>query len=199
MSSINKRVSGNNRTNPAKILLIFILVVAITLIVYITGGTKKVFMHLMYIPIIISSLSWGPFVGLALGIVCGILAGPFMPLDVSLGIMQDPINWISRLVMFSFIGFLTGYMTDRINKLNEEKQERNLKSPFYNLPNDKKLFYDIEDNIKSGKHFKLISIKLTNLYEIEKYVDNKLAFYIVDELAKMLINYCGEKTVYSYS
>ncbi|NLY19012.1 MAG: EAL domain-containing protein [Clostridiaceae bacterium] len=121
-----------------------------------------------------------------------------MPLDVSLGIMQDPINWISRLIMFSFIGFLTGYMIDRINKLNEEKQERNLKSPFYNLPNDRKLFYDIENSIKSGKHFKLITIKLTNLQEIEKYVDNKLAYDIVDDLAQILMYYCGEKAVYSY-
>jgi EAL domain-containing protein (putative c-di-GMP-specific phosphodiesterase class I)/GGDEF domain-containing protein len=198
MNLIFKRVNRNSQTNLAKILLISIMILAISIFVYITGGTKKVFMHLMYIPIILSSLFWGRYIGLIIGMVCGVFAGPLMPLDVSLGIMQDPINWISRLIMFSFIGFLTGGMIDRINKLNKEKQERNLKSPFYNLPNEKKLFYDIENSIKSKKHFKLISIKLTNLYEIEKYVDNKLAFDIVDNLARKLMHCCGETTVYSY-
>lgn len=198
MNSTTKHVNSNSRTNIAKMLLISILIIAITFFVYITGGTKKVFVHLMYIPTILSSLFWGPYVGLGVGIVCGILAGPLMPLDVSLGIMQDPINWISRLLMFSLIGLLTGYMIDRIHKLNEEKEERNLKSPFYNLPNEKKLFNDIENIIESGKHFKLISIKLTNLHDIEKYVDNKLAFDIVDDLAKKLMHYCGKKRVYSY-
>ncbi len=198
MSSIIKRVSRNCRTNLVKILLISILIAAVTFLVYITGGTKKVFVHLMYIPTILSSLFWGPYVGLVAGMVCGILAGPLMPLDVSIGIMQDPINWISRLIMFSFIGLLTGYMINRINKLNKEKQESNLKSPFYNLPNEKKLFYDIENIIKSGKNLKLITIKITNLSEIEKCVDNKLSFGIVDDLVEKLMHCYGEKTVYSY-
>ena len=199
MNSTVKRMNRNSSTNLIKILLICFLIIAISFFVYITGGTKKVFVHLMYIPTILSSLFWGTYAGLAAGIVCGILAGPFMPLDVSLGIMQDPINWISRLIMFSLIGLLTGYMIDRINRLNKEKQERNLISPFYNhLPNEKKLFSDIENCIKSGKQFKIISIKITNLNEIEKYVDNKLAFDIVDDLAKKLMHYCGEKRVYSH-
>lgn len=182
-----------------KILLISILIVSVSFFVYLTGGTKKVFVHLMYIPIILSSLFWGSYAGLSAGVVCGIFAGPFMPLDVSLGIMQDPVNWISRLLMFSLIGLLTGYMIDRINRLNKEKQERNLKSPFYShLPNEKKLFSDIESYIKSDKRFKLISVKITNLNEVEKYVDHKLAFDIVDELANKFKHNCGEKRVYSY-
>lgn len=47
-------------------------------------------MHLMYIPIVLSSLFWGTYVGLATGVICGMAAGPWMPLDVSSGIMQDP-------------------------------------------------------------------------------------------------------------
>jgi len=192
-------MNGKGRTNLVKILLIIAMIIGISVFVYLTGGTKKVFVHLMYIPIILTSLFWGSYAGLAAGAVCGILAGPFMPLDVHLGVMQDPVNWISRLLMFSFIGLLTGYMIDRINKLNKEKQERNLKSPFYSqLPNEKKLFSDIESYIRSNKHFKLISIKLTNLNEIEKYVDPKLAFDVVDELAIKLKHYCGKDHVYSY-
>lgn len=185
-------------TSLIKILLISIMVSAVVYIVYITGGTKTVFVHLLYIPIILSSLFWGAFVGITVGIVCGILVGPFMPLDVSSGIMQEPINWLFRLLIFLLIGFITGYMIDRINKLNSERQEINLKSPFYDLPNVQKLLLDIDNRIQSNEHFKLISIKLTNFQEIEKYFDNKLVFDIANNLAKKLIHNCGRKAVYSY-
>lgn len=140
----------------------------------------------------------GAFAGLKIGLICGILVGPFIPLDVSNGIMQDPLNWISRLLIFSLIGFITGFMVDRINKLNAEKLERNLKSPFYDLPNVQKLINEIESRIKDNEFFKLISIKITNLNEIEKYVDNKLVFDIVDNLANKLRHCCGRKAIYSY-
>jgi len=194
-----KQLNGNNPTNLVKILFIIALIIGITIFVYLTGGTKKVFVHLMYIPVILTSLFWGTYAGLATGAACGILSGPFMPLDVQNGIMQDPINWISRLIMFSFIGLLTGYMIDRINILNKERQEMNLKSPFYShLPNEKKLFSDIEDNIKSNRHFKLVSIKITNLSEIEKYIDYDLAYNIVRDLTDKLKHFCMRECVYSH-
>lgn len=198
MDSIINKVNRNKRANFIKIMMITVLIVAITIFIFITGGTQMVFVHLLYIPIILSSLFWGHYGGLTVGIICGLAAGPLMPLDVFLGIMQDPINWVSRLLMFVLIGFLTGYMIDKIHKLNDEKQKRNLRSPFYNLPNEKKLFSDIENIIESGEHFKLISIKITNLNDIEKYVDNKLAYDIVDDLASKFTACCGERTVYSY-
>lgn len=198
MDSIINKVNRNKRANFIKIMMITVLIVAITIFIIITGGTQMVFVHLLYIPIILSSLFWGHYGGLTVGIICGLAAGPLMPLDVFLGIMQDPINWVSRLLMFVLIGFLTGYMIDKIHKLNDEKQKRNLRSPFYNLPNEKKLFSDIENIIESGEHFKLISIKITNLNDIEKYVDNKLAYDIVDDLASKFTACCGERTVYSY-
>ena len=199
MNSLIRRVNKNSRTSLMKFLLISILIVSIVYFVYITGGTKMVFVQLLYVPIILSALFWGALVGLFVGMVCGILTGPCLPLDVANGIMQSPINWISRMLIFSFIGFITGYMIDRINKLNAERQERNLKSPFYEeLPNAQKLLHDIEQRIELKESFKLISIKFTNLHEIEKYVDNKLVFDIVKSIAKKLTHSCGRKAIYSY-
>lgn len=127
MNSFFGRADKNARDNLLRILLLIILVGLIIYLVYVTGGTKKVFVQLMYIPIIMAALFWGAYGALVVGLLCGVLAGPFIPLDVSLGIMQDPVNWISRSLIFSLIGFLTGYMIDRINKLYTEKHERNLK------------------------------------------------------------------------
>ena len=198
MNPIFGREDKNWRTILVKFLIITISIVAILYFVLITGGTKKVFVQLMYIPIILSSTFWGSYVGLLVGLICGILAGPFIPLDVSNAIMQDPLNWISRSLIFSFIGFFTGQMIERINRLNLEKQERNFKSPFYDLPNAQRLLNDIKNRIKSKEYFKLLSIKLTNLNEIEKYVDNKIIFDIVDNIVKRLMHYCDRQAIYSY-
>ena len=198
MNPIFGREDKNWRTILVKFLIITISIVAILYFVLITGGTKKVFVQLMYIPIILSSTFWGSYVGLLVGLICGILAGPFIPLDVSNAIMQDPLNWIFRSLIFSFIGFFTGQMIERINRLNLEKQERNFKSPFYDLPNAQRLLNDIKNRIKSKEYFKLLSIKLTNLNEIEKYVDNKIVFDIVDNIVKRLMHYCDRQAIYSY-
>lgn len=192
------RSNKNSRSKILKILLVGLMIVAVVYLVYFTGGTKKVYVHLMYIPIILSAIFGGAINGVVIGILCGILVGPFMPMDVSLNIMQDPINWINRLLVFTLIGFITGYMIDRINKLNSERQERNLKSPFYNLPNVQKLIHDMEERIQSNQKFKLISIKLTNLNDVEKYISNIFIYDIVDNLVKELNHHCDRGAVYSY-
>lgn len=198
MFSLKGLENNKFQTHLMKMLLICILMMAIVYLVYITGGTKNVFVQLLYFPIILASLFWGALGGLITGIIGGIASGPFMPLDVSTGIMQEPINWISRLLIYSFIGFITGFMFQRINKLSKDIIERNYKSPFYNLPNGQKLLHEIENKIKLEENFKLLSIKFTNLYEIEKYVDNQLVFDIVNNLANQLKRTCEEITVYSY-
>jgi len=198
MDSIIGRTDKNTRSNLLKILMIICLIGIVAYFVYVTGGTKTAFIQLMYIPIILSSLFWGTYGALIAAVVCGIVSGPFMPLDASLGIKQEPINWISRTILYALIAFITGYMIDRIYKLNTEKQERHLTSPFYNLPNAQKLLNDIENRIKVKDYFRLIAIKLTNLSEIEKYIDNKLVFDVVDNLADKLRHDCGKNAVYSY-
>jgi len=198
IKSLIKRANDNKQTSIIKILLILILVVVAVYFVYLTGGTKRVYVHMLYVPIILAALFWGSFGGLGVGTISGLLVGPFMPLDVSSGIMQDPINWIYRMLAFLLIGLFTGYILDWTNQLNKEAQDRNLSSPFYQLPNTTKLIFDIEDSIKSKKYFKIMSIKLTNLDGIEKYVDNELISDLVKGLAKQLEHRGGRKVVYSY-
>jgi len=42
-------------------------------------------------------------------VIAGFLLGPFMPLSVELGTFQEPFNWIYRLLIFSLIGYQSGY------------------------------------------------------------------------------------------
>jgi putative nucleotidyltransferase with HDIG domain len=82
--------------------------VCCTLLVYATGGTKGAYVHSLYLPILVSAYSFGTWGGIVSGLVGGLFSGPFMPLDVNVGIMQEPYNWIYRTAFFVFVGVLVG-------------------------------------------------------------------------------------------
>ena len=77
-------------------------------LVYATGGTKFVYSHTMYIPILLAAFFFRIPGGLIAGIVGGVILGPLMPLNVATGEMQLFLNWLYRLGMFSLIGSLAG-------------------------------------------------------------------------------------------
>src|SRR4051812_2139125 len=76
--------------------------VAIAGLVFVTGGVRFAYLHLMYIPIVVSGLAFGVQGGLAAGVIGGLLLGPFMPQNTTLGLAQDWHNWLWRLAMFGF-------------------------------------------------------------------------------------------------
>lgn len=100
-------------------ILSFILSIVIALLVYITGGTSKVYTNLMYIPIALISSTNGSKIGIFHALLSALMVGPFMPLNTSLNLMQQPINWIVRLFVYISIAFIIGYFSD-YNKKNKE-------------------------------------------------------------------------------
>ncbi|MFW5838909.1 MAG: EAL domain-containing protein [Bacillota bacterium] len=102
-----------NTSNHIKIVLIFILALLmlfVTLLVYMTGGVQYAYPHMMYLPIIIAGIIFGIPGGIISGIVGGLLLGPVMPVNVEQLLMQDTINWLTRLIFFTFIGCSTGFL-----------------------------------------------------------------------------------------
>ncbi len=85
------------------------------LLVYITDGTQHAYLHAMYIPIVIIAAMFGFKGGIVVGIVAGIVLGPLMPLSVSAGIPQAPMNWAFRTVTFIGVGALVGGVLERVH------------------------------------------------------------------------------------
>lgn len=167
-------------------------------IVYATNGTQNVYLHLIYIPIILSAYFWGVKGGLIFAILAGILAGPFMPLNISEGIMQSTGNWITRLLLFCVVGCTTGYIFQKNEKLNNALRKKDLVSPLTGVYNITKLLGDLKKRIDSGEQFKIISIKLTNLQGVGKYVEHKFAETIIKELITELERGYGRDALYSF-
>src|SRR5690554_623132 len=95
-----------------KYLIVAIMLLVVYFIVYITGGIKYSYSHLMYICILFAGFSLGTLEGTITGLIAGILLGPLMPLDTANDISQIFINWFFRLLIFTAIGGLSGYLAD---------------------------------------------------------------------------------------
>jgi len=100
------------------------LAVVIAWLVYATGGVRFAYLHLMYVPIVLSGLAFGVPGGLIAAAAGGLLLGPFMPQNTALGLAQETHNWIWRLLMFAFIGGLVGTWSQLLHRYLYESEWR---------------------------------------------------------------------------
>jgi EAL domain-containing protein (putative c-di-GMP-specific phosphodiesterase class I)/GGDEF domain-containing protein len=92
--------------------IFLLMVMSVYILVYTTGGIKFVYSHTMYIPILLSGFILGIRGGVLVGLLAGIVLGPFMPISVDSGEMQDFANWTYRMGIFTLIGFFSGAASD---------------------------------------------------------------------------------------
>jgi len=169
---------------------IFVLIAlpAIYFLVYYTGGIKYVYSHTMYIPIILSGLLFGPWIGFIVGIIGGLLLGPLMPIDTLTGEPQLLLNWMYRLLIFLVVGFISGFASKSlrdnvltIKKLLSHNQETN-------IPNTNYLKY-AQQMVKASK--KTIATILVNNHNsiidvLGEGIYHKLLFALYDDLRSEL-------------
>lgn len=110
------------------LLLSYILAAATAFVVYHAGGTNKVYTNLMYIPITIAASTNGKWHGILHALAGGLILGPFMPLDVENGVMQAPVNWLIRMVMYVLIAYVIGFFADHYRQelMNVRKRDHEI-------------------------------------------------------------------------
>ncbi len=96
------------------VILIFIVVV--DGLVYATGGTRYVWAHLMYLPIVLAAAGFKIRGGVVAALIAGLTLGPLMPLDVGAGLPQTTSNWVFRVCVFILIGGVSGLISKIFNK-----------------------------------------------------------------------------------
>lgn len=172
------------------LILAFAVSLLVLVIVYLTGGTSKVYSHLMYAPIAVVSSVYGKKAGLFHAIISGFLLGPFMPLNVGEQIAQEPVNWITRIILFAGISLIIGFFSDydqkhkeRINNLLTHDMITGLK----NLEAIKR-----EDN-RISKDCTFIVLSVKNFDDTMSFWGYNFSNAIVEEFAKRL-----DKALYSF-
>ncbi|WP_027399377.1 bifunctional diguanylate cyclase/phosphodiesterase [Anaerovorax odorimutans] len=178
-------------------LFITLSIFIIDFIVYITGGTEFVFCHLIYIPIIISAYFYGVTGGLVTAAIAGISLGPLMPVNVQMGIMQQPINWILRMIFLMAMGLATGIMFDKLRKNKEDLIKKSYKHVITGYPNTNKLKLDLNELIDSKKEFTLLVFKIVNLDHVNRYIDYKTGEKSIFKVIEVLIKDFNKNDIYS--
>lgn len=99
------------------------LFVAITAVVYFTGGTAYAWPYLMLIPVILCAAGFGVWGGLIGGLVGGLLLGPLMPLNVGLETMQSTSNWVARVCFYVGLGGFVGWLFTHLRHAAERQHD----------------------------------------------------------------------------
>ena len=100
--------------------IIVLMLAAVYVFVYATGGTKNGYLHVMYVPVIVGGILYGWKGGIFVGIIGGVLLGPLMPLNTATEEMQSFYSWLMRLLFFSTAGGLVGFMFETIREKMKE-------------------------------------------------------------------------------
>lgn len=102
--------SGVYGSRVASLALVSGLILLVALLVYMTGGTRNAYLHLMYVPLFIAGAWFGVVGGVLAGLGAGILLGPWMPLDAATGQMQLMVNWMARAAFFMLAAGIAGVL-----------------------------------------------------------------------------------------
>ena len=189
------------RKNKYISLLIFVLIlIAIFLIgalVYWTGGTTS-FVHLMYIPILFSVFLFGIKAGIFFSIIAGLILGPYMPMVVSQGIMQETRSWVFRIFMFITIVLVVGSLQSYVKKIHELEKKRAFTDLITGFPSLNKFKDDLRQYIEleNGKPLNFIIFQFSNKEMIEQYIDQHTSNRAYINLLEMADKFFQDSSTY---
>lgn len=167
------------------IILILALELFIGSIVFATGGTKYVYLHIMYFPIFLGSLTFGYLGGISFGITAGLILGPYMPIETSIMSMQPLNNWLLRILFFGIIGFLMGVVLKTLTNYIQKMNVITFFNPVTQLHNRKYFelnsFQDVDDCY-------LALIKIENYSKAISNLGYDLGTQIVKKFSEKLIS-----------
>lgn len=176
---------------------VILLIMIVGIIVYMTGGTTYAFTHLMYIPIILAAFLFNMKGSIGAAVLGGIVLGPLMPVNVSQGIMQSPVSWLFRCLIFIVIGAVVGFLFQRI----KSEKEIQLKKSFTNMatgyPNAHKLRMDLVDIANKQIDCTLLAFRISNLDDINMYVDYSIGEKVLFKAMENLAGLVDKEIVYS--
>ncbi|NMC47256.1 MAG: GGDEF domain-containing protein [Chloroflexi bacterium] len=148
-----------------QILLILMLMIGSGLFVYATGGIKYVYSHTMYLSIILAAFFFNVPGGIVVGILAGLVLGPYMPLNVQTGEMQTTVNWLYRMGIFVIVGMTLGSMFSLVKKQVQEIQRLALFDRNTGLPNRSHLYLDLDrmaKEIETDTQYAIFVIQVDN-------------------------------------
>lgn len=148
------------------IALIGLLLAGVVVLVYATGGTKLVYAHAAYIPVIIGGFLFGVPGGVLTAVVAGIGLGPWMPLDVATNTPQSMANWLYRAGFLTAIGALAGALFASLGQQLDAVRRQAYRDSLTDLPNRLSLMEAIPKALSHGWIGQLLILRLRQYKEV---------------------------------
>ncbi|HET7832461.1 MAG TPA: GGDEF domain-containing phosphodiesterase [Gallionella sp.] len=187
---------------PARLLaapLLVVLIAAVYLLVYLTGGIKFVYSHSMYIPILLAGLVYGIRGGIIVGLLGGVVLGPFMPIDVATGEPQQTLNWLYRSGFFTLIGFFSGAASDSARSYMQHLGWLARHDVSTGLPNRSALFdrlYRLARKQHVSGPFTLVVVSIGNRIELRAAVGSAVVEEAIRQLAMRFASNQDNRHIY---
>ena len=180
------------------VFLIILTYILSALLVYYTGGTRHSYLHIIYIPILITAYYYKGVGGFIAGILAGITLGPFMPINTNTMLMQDTFNWTFRMLYFILTGTFAGLLFDLLDHQLEKINQIAYFEENTELPNKTSFKKIITEKINKNEEFHVIVLSIKNYSDIYKVIGSKNFSNFIKKMAANFINYKGFDTKLYY-
>lgn len=99
---------------------------------YAIGGANRAAPHWFYLPVLFAAARFGVRGGMLAGTAAGLGAGPLLPGDVTAGLAQPPVDWVTRASFFVVLGITMAVLVahsraallDEVHALRAERELR---------------------------------------------------------------------------
>lgn len=175
-------------------LLVIIMLFLGYSLVQITGGTRFAYLHILYIPIILSGFVFSVRGGILAGIFAGFLLSPYMPTTDAYDLGQPWASWILRMFFFTLVGGIAGVGSSLFKAYLRELELKQIMDPLTNLPNLGGLnqtFMELTKNKNNG--LIIIVVELFQKKDIEHALGTEGSRMLLKDFAKDLKEAVGEK------
>lgn len=177
------------RALAAVALLILLLLVGGS-VVYLTGGTSYVWVHLMYVPIILAAMLFRVPGGIITALIAGFIVGPYMPLDVAINVNQETSNWLMRTFFLVLMGSLAGFLSFCFNRQIDCSMKQSRYDRHTGLPNllalSEKLTRLRAEKIHPSTNIALAIIQISNFPQIINTLGYRSLTKCSQEIARRL-------------
>jgi len=171
-TAVSERILSRLFLAPSWVERALVALAALTLLVlggalvYATGGTKQPYLHVLYVPIFMVALFFGPWGGGVAGLVAGIIIGPWMPLDVAADLAQETHGWAFRAGIFTLAGTVVGAVVSALRLSTIKTVLLGYVDDFTGLPNRQSLIRELQKSSRERVASTVLAVNLRSLRPI---------------------------------
>jgi diguanylate cyclase len=181
----------------AKYFIAFLIIILLFLgygIVEATGGTRFAYLHVLYIPIILSGFVFSIRGGILAGIFAGFLLSPYMPSSSAYDLAQPLASWTLRMLFFTLVGSIAGVGSSLFKAYLQELELKQIMDPLTNLPNLNGLNQTFAELIENrNKGLIIIVVELFQKRDIEQALGTEGTKILLKEFSKDLKEVVGDR------